>query len=169
MPFLMTRVPLTPADVAVPVGGLTVELHVYQPVVWVQLVPWRGYAAGPAVPFPAVVDTGNNDVFLLSASRFRAWAGADPSNFTPRHRRKVNGVWCGCYPFNLDLLRGPAAGSPLVRLESDQGVAVVPAGDEHRFPPTPVLGVRCLTVNRLTFSVTGDRRSFSVWRPAPRP
>lgn len=168
MPFLMTRVPLQPAERVVDVGRLGVRFLPFQPVVWVRLVPWVGPPSAGSVPFPVVIDTGNNDVALVSESRLRAWAGADPAPQMLRHQRIVNGYRMGSYGFNLDLLSRSAHGPGdrvLVRLQTEQGVTVIPTEFEGRFPPTALIGVRCLTANRLTFSLNGDRRTFSLRRP----
>jgi hypothetical protein len=170
MPFALTRVPLTTAERTVALGGVAITLREFQPIVWVRLIAWlpSEASASQAVAFPAVLDTGNNGTALIPETVFRAVTGASLLSLKGRHTAFVNGVILRSYGFNLDLLRLRNE-APLERvawrLQTDRGVYVIPTELEHRFPRTPIIGVRCLTTNRLTFSLNGSRRMFSFWRP----
>jgi hypothetical protein len=174
MPFVLTRVPLNAAERTAAPGGVPITLRPYQPVVWVRLVGWEPdpAAEGRAVAFPAVLDTGNNGTVLIAETVFRAATGTDPADSPRYHTSVVNGVPLRCYGYNLDLLsvrNGDALERVAWRLQTDRGVHVIPADLEHRFPRVPVIGVRCLTTNRLTYSLNGRRRTFSLWRPPSPP
>lgn len=172
MPFLLTRVPLVAADRTVAPAGIPVVLRVNQPVVWVRRVAWDRRPIPKATPFPAVVDTGNNYSFLIPAPFFRGWTGLQLTDLARHRTVEANGHLVGCYGFNLDLLRirtGRVTDHVVQLLQTDRGVAVIPDALCPLFPRMPVIGVRCLRVNRLTFSVSGDKATFSLFRPAPRP
>lgn len=168
MPFILSRVPLVATERTVAPGGVAVTLRPFQPVVWVRLVAWEPdeISEPRTVGFPAVLDTGNNGT---PETIFRAVTGVLPQSLKGRHTAPVNSFLLRCYGFNLELLRLRNS-FPLERatgqLQTDRGVYVIPADLEHRFPRMPIIGVRCLTINRLTFSLNGDRRTFSLWRPA---
>ncbi|MBA4067409.1 MAG: hypothetical protein C0501_27605 [Isosphaera sp.] len=174
MPFVISRVPLNPTERTVAPGGVIVTLRRLQPVVWVRLASWRPDEVPDlrAVAFPAVLDTGNNGTVLVAETIFRAVTGASPATLRGRHSAAVNGIVLRCYGFNLELLR-LRRGSPVdhaaAQLQTDRGVFIIPAHLEHRFPRMPVGGVRCLTADRLTFSLNGDRETFSLWRPPGPP
>ena len=166
MGFRLARVPLVEFDHTLTIGGTDITLRTNQPVVWVRLVPWAG-STTEAVAFPAVVDTGNNHSFLIPGPLFRVWAGQDLDSLTPtRTLSTVNGHAVSCYGFNLELLRLSEDGGPVervaARLQTGQGVAVVPDSLAAHFPRLPVLGVRCLIVNRTRFALDGDMRTFSL-------
>jgi hypothetical protein len=167
MPFTLSRVPLNGADRTVLLRGESVILRPLQPVIWIRLAAWELAEAAKTQPitFPVVVDTGNNGTLLIPESVFRAAVGVSPAALKGRATAPVNGILLACYGFNLDLLR-LRGGVPLERvvgrLQTDRGVFLIPTELEHRFPRLPVLGVRCLTLNRLTFSLSGDRRTFSL-------
>lgn len=172
MAFRLARVPLVEFEHTLTVGGEDVILRAYQPVVWVRLVPWGAAAAG-AVAFPAVVDTGNNHSFLIPARLFRAWTGADPDLAAAR-RLIANGHPVACLGYNLDLMRlrdGDLSVPERVaaRLQTGQGVAVVPDALASRFPRLAVLGVRCLTANRVRFALDGGAQTFSLSQGSFRP
>lgn len=169
MPFVLSRVPLTAAERTTAPGGVPITLRPYQPVVWVRLITWKSDEPPTGVIFPSVLDTGNNGTVLMPESVFRAVSGINHDDLIGHHTALVNGVLLRCYRFNLDLLhlRG---GAPIERvdwrLQTDRGICVIPSELEHRFPRMPIIGVRCLTTNRLTFSLNGSRRTFSLWRPS---
>lgn len=167
MPFLLTRVPLVAAERIVAPAGTLVTLRAYQPVVWVRLAPWSGEPHPEAVTFPAVLDTGNNHTFLIPAPLFRAWARVEPNDLRPLRMVEVNGVLVPGHGFNLDLLRlrrGNPTDRVAARLQTDRGIAIIPDEFVGRFPRMPVLGVRSLTVNRVTFTLNGGRRTFSLFQ-----
>jgi hypothetical protein len=81
----------------------------------------------------------------------------------------VNGLPIPCFRFNLDLFRlrnGEPTGRIAARLQTDQGIAIIPDALVSHFPRLPVLGVRCLTINRVTFTLNGDGRTFSLSQPS---
>jgi hypothetical protein len=171
MPFSL-RVPFSTAERTVAPAGVAVTLRAYQPVVWVRLTPWEPSDTPlAAISFPTVVDTGNNHSFLVPGSLFRAWTGLDVRNLEAPHRVLANGILVGCYPFNLELMR-VRAGQPTehraAHLKTDRGVVVIPEDQESRFPRMPVLGVRTLCFNRVTFTLNGARQTFALTQP-PRP
>jgi hypothetical protein len=175
MGFRIAHIPLVAVEQILSVGGIDITLRAYQPVVWVRLVPWAGLSTPDAVPFPAVIDTGNNNSFLIPAPFFRAWSRTDPDLSFPGRPALVNGIPLRFHRYNLDLFRTRGGGPTdrvAARLQTDQGVMIIPDALVPSFPRLPVLGVRCLTTNRITFSLNGDKQTFSLSqssvRPAPR-
>ena len=172
MPFRIARVPLVATEHVVSPGGVGVTLRTHQPVVWVRLVPWVGPPDPGSVAFPAVVDTGNNHTFLIPGPFFRAWTNTDYRTLPTGRQLRVNGLPLQCYHFNLDLLRvrdERATDRVAGQLQTDQGVVIIPDALVPNFPRMPVLGVRCLTVNRVTFTLNGDRHTFSLSQPGFTP
>jgi hypothetical protein len=168
MPFRITRVPLVAAEHVVSPGGVDVTLRPDQAVVWVRLVPWGGRSDPQSVTFPAVVDTGNNHIFLIPGPFFRVWARTDYRTVEPGRQVLVNGLPLRCFPFNLDLVRlraGEPTGRVAARLETGPGVMIIPDALVSSFPRLPVLGVRSLTLNRVTFTLNGGRQTFSLSQP----
>lgn len=168
MPFRLTRIPLVGAEHVVSPGGVTITLRMYQPVIWVRLVPWAGRTDPEAVTFPAVVDTGNNHSFLIPATLFRAWVRLDPAALVTKHRVRVQTAELSCHALNLDVYR-TRAGIPTDRLagrlQTDRGIVIVGERYEHLFPRLPVIGVRCLRASRAVFSLDGGRATFSLRGP----
>lgn len=168
MPFRLTRVPLVEEEHTVTLGGVAISLRIYQPVIWVRLVPWVGSPHSEAVTFPAVMDTGNNHSFLIPASLFRAWTRLDPASFVTKHTVRVHGHELPCYGFNIEVYRvrkGNTTQRRAGRLQTDRGVMIVGEGLEPHFPRLPVIGVRCLCASRATFMVDGGRATFSLHGP----
>ena len=169
MPNLLHRVPLMTTERTVRPGGVPVVLRGYQPVAWVRLVPWGGRPGPRAVPFPAVLDTGHNHSFLIPSSLFEAWTGESPDGLITYRVVPANGVSVGCYGFNVEVF-GMRAGEPtervVGRLETDRGVAIIPPEHEGRFPRLPVIGVRALCASRVTLTVDGDGRTYTLKAPA---
>lgn len=166
MPPILNRVPLRESEEHVDVAGVPVVLRANQPVVWVTLWPWSGAGDPGWVPFPAVLDTGNNDSFTIPAALFTAWTGLDYSRLPASQTRLVNNaIRAGLYRYNVRLHRLGPDGRPTppvaFTLQTDTGVTVLPhAGGA--FPRLPTVGVRCLRVNRLHFFLNGHRRYFSL-------
>jgi hypothetical protein len=171
MPFVLVRVPLIDFEQTVVAGGVPIALRPFQPVVWVSLVPWEPDPTWRQVSFPAVLDTGNNGTVLIPERVFRAVTGRYSWMYSGYHSGLVNRLPLRCYGFNLELHR-VRGDEPLERvawrLQTERGAFVIPSDLEHQFPRVPVIGVRCLAANRLTFSLNGDRRTFSLWRPPAR-
>ena len=168
MPFVLRRVPLVAAERSVAAGGVPITLRPLQPVAWARLVPWGVGEPAADGAFPAVIDTGNNGTVLIPESIFHAVTGLNPGALIGHHTTPVNGVPLRCYRFNLDLLRlrrGEPVDGTAARVQTDRGVGIIPTALESLFPRMPVIGVRCLAVNRLSFSLNGEKRTFSLWRP----
>lgn len=168
MAFRLDRIPLIGADREISLGGVSVMLRLYQPVVWVRLVPWVGPRHSEAVTFPAVIDTGNNHSFLIPASLFEAWVRLDPETLMTRHKVRVNDRELSCHGLNIDVYRmrrGDAIDRIAGRLQTDRGVVIVKRTVEHQFPRLPVIGVRSLCASRASFALSGDLETFSLRGP----
>jgi hypothetical protein len=168
MPFHLARVPLVEKERVVVLDGIEVTLRIYQPVVWVRLVPWVGATHPEAITFPAVLDTGNNHSFLIPATLFRAWTRLDPASFVTKHTVRVLGHELSCHGLNIEVYRMgtmSAHDRRVGRLQTDRGVVVVRESLEAHFPRLPVLGVRCLCASRAIFTVDGGRATYSLRGP----
>jgi hypothetical protein len=169
MGFRIARIPLSACEQTSTPGDVPITFRAYQPVVWVKLVPWLGEPSPKAVVFPAVIDTGNNHFFMIPGSLFRAWSGIGFEQCTRGRTLIVNGFPLKTYGFNLELYRkrsGRLAQSPLARLQMGEGITIIPDSLSASLPRVPVIGVRTLTVNRLTFTVDGDRHTYSLSQPS---
>jgi hypothetical protein len=168
MAFRIARVPLHVTEQVLSSGDAHVAFRAYQPIVWVRLVPWGREPPERAVAFPTVIDSGNNHFFLIPATLFRAWAGVEFEESSRGRTLIVNGFPLKTYGFNLDLFRsreGSPWGRPLARLQMGEGITIIPDSLTAYLPRVPVIGVRTLTVNRLTFTIDGDRQTFSLSQP----
>jgi hypothetical protein len=165
------RLPLPTEERIVFLGGSPITLREYHPVVWIKLAPWNTPSLTAGIAFPVVVDSGNNHSFLIPETLFRAWTGLDLPTLKVHRRILANGALVGCYGFNLELLR-MNADQPTQRvaaqLRVDHGIVVIPEDHEARFPRMPVLGVRTLCFNRVTFTLNGGRQTFTLTQPRPR-
>ncbi len=168
MPFRLTRVPLVGEEHDVAPGGVAITLRVYQPVIWVRLVPWVGSVHPEAVTFPAVLDTGNNHSFLIPTTLFQSWTRLDPAAFVTKHTVRVHGHVLSCHGLNVEVYR-TRNGNPTERragrLQTDRGVVIVGHALEPFFPRLPVIGVRCLRASRATFTLDGGRGTYTLTGP----
>jgi hypothetical protein len=169
MAFRIAHVPLNAAEQVYSPGGVPIVFRAYQPVAWVRLVPWVREPPARAVIFPAVIDTGNNHFFMIPGVLFREWAGVDYDD-SPRGRTIiVSGIPLKTYGFNIDLFRlrsGKPGRAPVARLQMGEGITIIPDTLSANLPRVPVIGVRTLTVNRITFTIDGDRQTFSISQPS---
>jgi hypothetical protein len=166
------RVSLAQTERTVTPGGVPILLRRYQPAVWVKLVQWEKPEQDLGIAFPAVLDSGNNHSFLIPGSLFQAWMQIELEQLDHFRTVLVNGILLRCYGFNVDLLRlrsGQPTERVAGRLQTDRGIAIIPRELEHRFPRMPVIGVRCLIASRVTFSLSGDKKSFSLSQPRLTP
>lgn len=147
-------------------GGPVVDLKHDQIILWVSITGPGLPECPPETPrFPAVLDTGFNDNFLIQEQHLTAWAGLSP--------RSLDCVeFMSAYGQNVPLLdadvwlyrnqsghRDQLLPSPPFRLELKSGVGVCPVPVSA--PRLPLLGVRGL--RRAGLQLFADFHRCRVW------
>jgi hypothetical protein len=182
MPALIADMPWPPdlgEDLRRPDGTLVTDptsnrpLRVYhdQIVVWASLAPAASLPAGLPL-FPALIDTGYNDGFLMQQRQAEAWM--TPAVFAQFSRNGLylplgrTGLPCWdadlwVYP-NVPGTRDPdPAGAP-IRLNLPLGVTLIPPGSAYT-KEKPLIGLRAIRFNGLTLRLDGRHRR--VWIDTP--
>ncbi len=158
-------------------GTTQVDVHSYQLIVWITVVPIgveRCPSRSPRIP--AIVDTGFNGNLLISEAQLVAWQHLDFKTYL-RSRSRVNGEEIPHIEANLFLHPNkpgtrstPHAKQSPELLELYGGVGVVAKGHlvARRLP---LLGIAALTTNGYALHVTPamskkDYHKFSLTRQA---
>lgn len=182
MDVLLSDVPIsnTRLEVSVPMGpvGQNVVLAPGRLLVWVSLIPQMksadSIAAMRVAPkFPTIIDTGCNRPFVLTERHLRNWAGIDPALLQGRLRSDghdvdtIRGKSCpilaatlGIWRIKMGLTSTLVDGAPL-RVELSPGLTLTPGDD---FPELPLIGLPCLTANKLHLSVRGAKNCFTIYQ-----
>jgi len=140
-----------------------------QIVLWVSVSPFGPRSAAQQLPvFPAVLDTGFNDSFLIHESHLRDLARLDQASMTMLSGRLVaGGRRFPIYAANLWLHRNCAGkhdllvGQPPPLLELHRGIAV--CTDSEIRPRLPVVGMRALRQHELQLHVDYRNCRVSLW------
>jgi hypothetical protein len=148
-------------------GGPVVSIKHDQIVAWVSVTLPGLTAPSMSEPrFPALLDTGFNDTFLLQEEHLMAWSGHSPGDFHALAALSVYGTQAPLLDADVWLHRNEpgerdvlAPGSPF-RLELEFGIAVCPRGMGR--PRLPLLGVKALRENDLTMLLSTARRRLTV-------
>lgn len=177
MPVLLDRSPILPHSSEVVVRGERVPIKANQVIIWVTLTAKRTAAPNPsALPFPAVLDTGNNHTFAIRERHLIGWAGLRTDtlpmvgNIRDRGSRiPLREVQIWLHP-NVRGERDQLADTDPHIISAPQGIAVYPAGSD--FPRLPILGLRAIAENELVLKVDGRRRQAMLrtavrWWPFP--
>jgi hypothetical protein len=153
-------------------GGPAVTIKHHQIILWVSVT--RPHAPGLPVNagrFPAVLDTGFNDNFLLQEEHLVRWAGLAPQDLPQVDFLAAAGqriplhdadVWL--HP-NRPGFRDQFSGAPPFCLELDSGIGVWPSGlpGARRLPLLRLRGLR-----RADLQLWIDCQKCQVWLRTPR-
>jgi hypothetical protein len=173
MAKLLDRLPYLDREEVLSFPNGAAVIRPYQIVVWVSVLPLGAIPSpGHALVFPAILDTGNSYTFAVGEGHLQRWAGLASAalpflgslfvNNQPVERRAAT-VW-------LHRNRRGERKLPLTGfsypLELDDGIAIYP---RPMLPPRlPLLGLRALDENRLSFLLDGSHRFVDVrtqdWR-----
>jgi hypothetical protein len=169
MPRLLDRSPFPAQADEVAVRGERVRIRADQIIVWVSLSARSVVQQSPAaVPFPAVLDTGQNYSFSIQERHLIEWAGLRAESLGLRgHARdrlqrvvlRYANIWIHA---NEAGSRDRLADRPPVLLTARTGIAVYPPGD---FPRIPLLGLRTIGENGLILKLDGVRREATLRTP----
>jgi hypothetical protein len=159
------------------VGGRSISILPFQPIVWVSIVSKAPNPFDPRTPrIPAMVDLGFNGTFAIREEQLRQWAGLDPRMFPRLRQTRLRGVTAEQRLANLWLHPNTAhtrdaSGADPFRLELSKGIFIMarpPQGEkgDHR-PHLPLLGVSALHRANLTLIADCGRCRLSI-HTAPR-
>src|SRR5438132_1168718 len=85
MPTILDKLPFYDDFTTVTVQGHSYQILPWQIVVWVSLGPKGVRELDPRVPrFPAILDTGFTDTFLIHEQQLRRFAGLRPEHLRRR-------------------------------------------------------------------------------------
>lgn len=150
--------------------GPVVTLKHHQIMVWVSLTPSE--LATPPTPlprFPAILDTGFNDTFLMQEAHLRSWAGLAPDDVTVLDFITVSGrelplldadVWI--HPNSPGHRDQISRGVPF-RLELSTGIGLTPFSMST--PRLPLLGMLALRRAKLHLHVDFESCHISLHSP----
>lgn len=169
MPRLLDRMPFPDQPSEVAVRGERVRVRADQIIAWVSLTARGIVEQSPAaIPFPVVLDTGQNYSFSIQERHLIDWAGLRPESLNIRGHvrdrlirvalRHAN-IWV--HP-NEGGSRDRLADRPPFLLRARSGIAVYPSGD---FPRVPILGLRVIGENGLILKLDGVRRQATMRTP----
>ena len=137
-----------------------------QIIVWVSLTLRRVLSPNPtAVPFPAILDTGQSHYFSIQARHLVEWAGIrletlpQLGHVRDRNERiplQAANIWVHA---NERGEQERLADRPPHLVEARRGIAVYPTGD---FPRLPLLGLRAIAENNLVLKVDGPKREATL-------
>jgi hypothetical protein len=165
--------------------GPGVREHVYsrQIVVWVSVTPFGQFELPPNPRrFPAILDTGLNDSFVISPVQLRMWAGLhwdalqEEGVFryygpVPVPTRRAR-VWLHPNQYGWRDVFDPLR--PAVRIGPNAGITIFGNGEQvGRDPRTasltakrlPLLGLRALTASKCQFHIDCVQRLVSLSVP----
>lgn len=155
-----------------PATGGPVRVYHDQLVLWVTLAPVGLASPSGCPPFPAVLDTGFNDSFLMQERQADGWLGpavVARLPFTGRRRQvgqdQVEGraadLWL--YPNVPGTRDRDPRGAP-VRIVLPGGALLTPA-KSGLTKDKPLLGLQAIARNGLTVHLDGLARTFGVDTP----
>jgi len=172
VPKILQNLPFfeVPTDLHVPGAELRILHH--QIVVWVSVTgPAAASLPAHAPRFPAVLDTGFNDNFLIQEQQLQSWAGINPSDLTITDRLSVGGLSIPLREANLWIhpnqpgSRDAFSGAQPFCLELDTGIGVWPRAlpGARRLP---LLGLRGLRQGDLQLELDCRRCRVSLRTPS---
>ena len=171
MPAIFHQLPFFDKFTTVEVQGHAYRILPLQIIVWVSLSPKGQPHFEPRTPrFPAVLDSGFTDGFLIHQQHLRQFAGFQPEFFRRlnqpmrTHERVIS-----LYAAN-PWLHGNQAGqrdqwtsaSPFL-LELNRGIGI--SNDEEIYPRLPLLGARALRSAKLQVFLDYQQCRLSVRTP----
>lgn len=183
MPAVLRDLPFFTEPTEISGPGVREQVYPRQIVVWVSVLPSERLDLSANAPrFPAILDTGLNDSFVISPVQLRMWAGLDWRSLVEEGLDRFYGpvavptrrarVWLHPNQFGwrdaFDPLR------PAVPIGPNAGITVFGNGEQVGSDPRsaslpakrlPLLGMRALTASRCQLHIDGARRLVSLSTP----
>lgn len=179
---VLRALPYYPRETMIHLHGERIIVRAFQIVVWVSIAHVGDDESPRTNPFPAILDTGHNDNFVISPRHLREWAGMAWQDLPiePGVERRYQGVAVPYRRANLWLHPNQYGWRDLIDpglqpalLELDAGIAVF--GDGERVgveetrsliaPRLPLLGLRALTLSQARLRIAADESA--VWLDLP--
>jgi hypothetical protein len=175
MPALIQRLPFGPArselQLTVPLGN-PVPLLTDQIVLWVSVAPLGDELPPDSPRFPAILDTGFNNGFLLQKSQLIGWASpgvyehCDRSGVILRSAGELiplyyASVWV--YP-NIPGSRDPRPNGTPFYLDIPGGIALTPSGSRVT-KSLPLIGTAAIRHSNLRVQIDGGRETVDIQVP----
>jgi hypothetical protein len=167
MPAILRKLPFFDRASSFPVPGGGVSISPYQIALSVSLASEAEQTLDPRAPrFPAVLDTGFNNTFVLQEQQLNAWAGLRREHLFQVGEMTIYGkkvpvfraaVWL--HP-NTPGKREDAPRRAPFCIHLSPGIAVCPRGMTE--PRLPLLGMRALAAGDLQMAFRWSRRRFSL-------
>jgi hypothetical protein len=167
MPVIVRKRPFFKRRTSWQVAGGAVPILPFQIALSVSIAHNRERVLHPLTPrFPAVLDTGFNNTFLLREEHLQDWAGLRREHLAPAGEMTARGkkvpvfrahVWL--HP-NVPGTREELPGGRPFCIELDPGLAVCPRGMTE--PRLPLLGMRALFLGNLQMSFRWRTMLFSL-------
>lgn len=167
MATILKDLPYFGEHTSVVAGAETLRVKPHQIMLWLSVTMAEQIEWDPRIPaFPALLDTGNNQNLSVTAAQLTRWAGIRPELLpvlgTMREReqrilRRHANLWVHA---NVPGSTARQKQKPFLLVVD--GIAVYP-DDQLRSPPLPLLGLKCITRNRLRMMLDGNRRRLSLY------
>jgi hypothetical protein len=150
MAVILRKLPFFDRFTTIEVHGRPYRVFPYQIVLWVSLGPVGRRELEPRTPrFPAILDTGFTDNFLIHRQQLGEFAGLEAESFRRYGEDlRAHGRQIPIHTANLWLHpnqkgeRDVIANTTPLLLELHRGIGV--CGDPDHYPRLPLLGVRAL-------------------------
>ncbi len=172
MPAILRNLPFYDHPTTAQVGGRSIAVKRDQIIVWVSLSETGLRQFDPRTPrFPAILDTGCNHSFVIGERHLIDWAGIHPGFLRRLGPTRLHGkpvpqlaanVWL--HPNQPGHRDEFSTQSPFL-LETNPGIAVVPATESESHPRLPLLGLPAVRWNHLQVSLDGDRSLMTIRTP----
>lgn len=171
MPTIFHKLPFFAYETTLEVQGETYRVLPLQIIVWVSLTPANILHLDASVPrFPAILDTGFTDSFLIHPQQLARFAGMRSENLGRRlDSLRSHGRVIPLYKANLWLHpnqpqeRDRRAERPPFLIELDRGIGV--PTDEQIYPRLPLLGARALRSSGLVVTINYAKCLLSLRKP----
>jgi hypothetical protein len=171
MAAILRKLPFSDRFGSIEVRGRTYRIHPYQIVVWVSIARVGEREFDPRTPrFPAIVDTGFTDNFLVHQQQLGEFAGLRAESLRRgREDLRAHGRQIPIRAANLWLHRNQpgerdaVASTPPLLLELHRGIGV--CADADLYPRLPLLGARALRQARARLFVDYWKCRVSLHTP----
>ena len=171
MPAILRKLPFYDRFSTVQVHGRPLRIFPYQILVWVSLGPRGVRRLDPLTPrFPAVLDTGFTDSFLIHQQQLRAFASLHAEQLMRFHQDlRTHGRQIPLHVANLWIHpnkpgeRDRFANAAPFLLELHRGIGI--CHDTDLYPRIPLLGARALRQAQLQVSLDYCQCQVSMRTP----
>jgi len=173
MSVIVENLPFHPYETRVHLPGRSEEVVVLprQIIVWLSLTKPDVLTATASLRFPAVLDTGLNESFVISRGQLIDWASVREDDLPLADDRRIRVYEDAVFPRdanlwmyqNLPFTNAEVSDAPPLLIEIDAGILI--SGDLKK-PRLPLIGMRAIESAGLYVTVDGSRQSVSIQRLA---